>query len=182
MKHWGPRGGALVLAALMVPATIVRLRGLDRPSIRTVAFVPLVAMAMLLGGAVLNRVGFVLAVPSAVNAVLLAGFAPTLWRGPPMVERFARIQHKDLTDAEVRWCRSWTVVWCAFFAWNGTVAAALAVFAPLEWWTGYNGFLSYMQMGILFIVEFVFRKIRFRRFDDRFPDRWLRKLVEKGAA
>ncbi len=103
MKNWGPRGGALALAALLVPATIVRLKGLDRPSIKTVAFVPLVAMAMLLVGAALNRAGFVLAVPTAVNAVLLAGFAPTLWSGPPMVERFARIQHKDLSEAEISW-------------------------------------------------------------------------------
>lgn len=178
MRTWGPRGGAVALGLLLVPATIVRLRGLDRPSIKTVAFVPVVAMTMLFVGAALNRAGFVLAVPTAINAVLFAGFAPTLRQGPPMVERFARIQHEDLTDEEVSWCRSWTIVWCAFFVWNGAVAAALAFLAPVEWWTVYNGLLSYAQMGVLFFGEMVARKLRFRRFDDRFPDRWLRKLIE----
>ena len=149
---------------------------MDRPSIKTVAFVPAVALVMFLVSAGLNRFGLVLAIPTAVNVVLLAGFAPTLRNGPPMVERFARIQHADLTDDEVTWCRTWTWVWCGFFVWNGAVAAALAFLAPIEWWTVYNGVLSYVQMGILFTVETVVRKLRFRRFDGKVADRWLARL------
>lgn len=177
LRLGGARTAALALAALLVPAAIVRLRGLDRPSIKTVAFVPVVALVMLLVSATLNRFGMVLAIPTAVNAVLLAGFAPTLTTATPMVERFARIQHPDLTPEEVRWCRSWTVVWCLFFVWNGGVAAALALFGSIESWTVYNGLLSYVQMGLLFTVEHVVRKLRFRRFGSGPLDRALRRLA-----
>ena len=180
LKAGGSRTAALALAALLVPATIVRLRGLDRPSIKTVAFVPAVALVMFLVSAALDRFGLVLAIPTTVNAVLLAGFAPTLRRGPSMVERFARIQHPDLTDGEIAWCRIWTLVWCGFFVWNGTLATILAIFAPLEWWTVYNGILSYVQMVLLFAIEIVARKLRFRRFDGGLPDRLLERLPFGG--
>jgi uncharacterized membrane protein len=181
LSYGGTRGATLALAALLVPATIVRLRRLDRPSIKTVAFVPVVALAMLLVSAALNRFGTVLAIPTAVNLVLLIGFAPTLRRGPTMIERFARIQHSDLTEGEVAWCRLWTRIWCAFFVWNGTLAAALALFAPIEWWTVYNGILSYVQMGLLFATETVIRKLRFGRFNGGLADRLLQRLANRGS-
>lgn len=182
LRLGGTRSAALALAGLLIPATVVRLRGLDRPSIKTVAFVPVVALSMLLVSAALDRFGMVLAIPTAVNLVLLAGFAPTLWSGAPMVERFARIQHPDLTFDEVRWCRSWTIVWCAFFVWNGAVAAVLAVIGSFEWWTVYNGVLSYAQMGILFTVEHLVRKLRFRRFGGGPVDQWLKRIAAGSDA
>jgi uncharacterized membrane protein len=41
------------------------------------------------------------------------------------------------------------------------VAAALAVAAPLAWWTLYTGFLSYLAMGALLVGEVALRLWRF---------------------
>jgi uncharacterized membrane protein len=57
----------------------------------------------------------------------------------------------------------WTWIWCGFFLLNAGTAAALAVFAPLEWWTLYNGLIAYGLIGLMFAVELVLRHLKFGR-------------------
>jgi uncharacterized membrane protein len=131
--------------------------------LKAVAFVPLVTVGLLGLSAALDDAGFVLLVPVLVNLGLLATFAPTLRWGPPMIERFARLQEPELPGAKVAWCRMWTWIWCGFFLLNAGTAAALAVFAPLEWWTLYNGLIAYGLIGLMFAVELVLRHLKFGR-------------------
>mgnify|MGYP000157911794 CR=1 FL=1 len=63
-----------------------------------------------------------------------------------------RLSHADLRPEEVRWCRSWTVVWCVFFALNATTAAALAAYAPLT-------LLPEQDLQILGVVRSVIRTL-----------------------
>jgi len=96
-----------------------------------------------------------------------------------MIERFARLQVQDLSAAELGWCRRWTFIWCAFFTANGLAALALALAAPLAWWTLYNGLLAYGLIGLLCAGEYVLRKRRFGRFSDTLPDRLLATLLRR---
>ena len=73
----------------------------------------------------------------------------------------------------MRYCRSVTLVWCAFFVVNGAAAALLAAFAPRGWWAGYTGVVSYVLVGALFAAEYVVRKARFGRFGRGPVDRLL---------
>jgi uncharacterized membrane protein len=50
-----------------------------------------------------------------------------------------------------------------FFVFNGLVSAALTLWAPLEWWTLYNGLIVYFIMAVLFVGEWVLRR-RLRRY------------------
>lgn len=181
LTRWTPRTVALGLLVLLAPSLVSRLRRLDRGAVRSVAAVPLLTAALLGTAAALNAAGFVLAIPVVVNGALLASFAVTL-RGPtPMIERFARLQEPDLRPEEVRWCRVWTRIWCGFFAINGGTALALALWAPLSWWTLYNGLVAYGLIGTLFAVEYVMRKLRFARFGDGWHDRLLSRLASPEA-
>jgi uncharacterized membrane protein len=81
-----------------------------------------------------------------------------------MAEKFARLQIDDPTDAEIRYCRRVTIVWCAFLLANGLAASWLAVAGDLEIWALYTGFLSYVLVGILFASEYTYRHWRFRRY------------------
>jgi uncharacterized membrane protein len=126
--------------------------------------------------AVVDEPRLLLAMPTLVNLGMLAVFAASL-RDTPMAERFARLQVPDLPPAEQAYCRSVTVVWCAFFALNGAVAATLAVWAPLAWWTLYTGALAYALMGALFAIEYITRLYRFRRFGRGPLDRTLAYLL-----
>ena len=96
-----------------------------------------------------------------------------------MIERFARMQHPDLTDAEAAWCRLWTWLWCGFFAVNALIAGVLALWATLEVWAIYNGLVFYAWMGLMFGVEFVIRKLRFQRWGDNALDRAFERIARR---
>lgn len=85
-------------------------------------------------------------------------FASTLIRPPSMIERFARLVEPDLPESGILWTRKVTMVWCGFFVVNAAIALYTVVFAPMKIWVLYNGFISYVLMGILFLGEFVLRK------------------------
>lgn len=102
--------------------------------------------------------------PVLINALLLISFGWSLVYGPPLVERIARLREPDLPPAAVPYTRAVTWVWIGFFAFNGSMSAALTLWAPLSWWTLYNGLLSYLLMGSLFAVEWLLRQRLRRRF------------------
>jgi uncharacterized membrane protein len=175
LGSFSPRVAALLLLAVMLPSAIARLRRFDRAAMRSLALVPVVAAALLLLAAVLGSTHFALLLPAAINATLLFAFASTLWRGPPIIERFARLTVDDLTEAELRWCRGWTFGWSAFFVVNGGIALTLALAGSLWAWTTYNGLIGYIAMGMLFGIEYTVRKYRFGRLGDHALDRLLRR-------
>ncbi|KAA9001940.1 DNA gyrase subunit B [Affinibrenneria salicis] len=96
--------------------------------------------------------------PVAVSLVLLAVFGASLWSAMPLVERLARLREPDLPPAAVAYTRRVTQVWCVFFIVNGSVAAATCLAGNLIWWTGWNGMISYLLMGLLMAGEWVVRR------------------------
>lgn len=119
---------------------------------------------------------YLLFLPAAVSAYLLFTFAHSLRRGPPMIERFARIVEDDLPDFTLPYCRVVTQVWCAFFALNALVVCWLAIAAPLGWWALYAGIVFYLLLGTLLAGEFVFRKLWFRYYTGGPADQILARL------
>ncbi|MFJ2984428.1 MULTISPECIES: hypothetical protein [unclassified Pseudomonas] len=96
--------------------------------------------------------------PVLINSFLLALFGTSLLRGMPMAERLARLREPQLPPRAVRYTRRVTQVWCVFFLVNGLIAAGLTLWAPLSWWTLYNGLIAYAAMGLLFAVEWRIRQ------------------------
>lgn len=96
--------------------------------------------------------------PTLISVLLLAAFGLSLKFGPPLVERIARVREPDLPASAIPYTRKVTWVWVGFFVWNAGVSAALTLWAPLAWWTLYNGFLVYFIMGPLFVGEWFVRK------------------------
>ena len=85
-------------------------------------------------------------------------FASTLIKPPSMIERFARLVEPNLPESGVIWTRKVTIIWCIFFVVNAVIALYTVIFAPMKIWVLYNGFISYVLMGILFLGEFILRK------------------------
>lgn len=114
-----------------------------------------------------NSAGLVKFYPVLMNIFLFGGFAWTLRSGPPMIYRFAILQDKTIaynaSQAQIAaYCRSVTLVWCGFFVINGSIALVTALWASELVWSVYNGMISYGLIGILFLVELVFRHFRER--------------------
>jgi uncharacterized membrane protein len=95
--------------------------------------------------------------PALVNAVMLVLFSWSLAYPPSVIERIARLQHPDLPPEGVIYTRRVTQVWCGFFIVNGSIALATAVWASVELWSLYNGFIAYLLMALLFGVEYLIR-------------------------
>lgn len=166
MRHEALRWASLLAIALIAPALYVRFRGQPLEKLSMFAWIPLLTVSLLAAGALLNSHGMVLTAPVAVNALLLVGFGATLWTDTSMIERFARLETDQLSEAQQAWCRAWTIVWCVFFVANGAVAAVLAACSPLAWWGLYNSLIAYVLIGLLFGIERTARWFRFERRPD----------------
>ena len=96
--------------------------------------------------------------PVLISALMLGLFGLSLHYGPPMAERLARLREPELPAVAIRYTRRVTQVWSLFFLLNGLIAAALTLWAPLSWWTLYNGLIAYGLMGLLFAIEWLIRQ------------------------
>lgn len=96
--------------------------------------------------------------PVLVNAVLLLVFGVSLWRGPPVIERLARLAEPMLPPEGVAYTRRVTQAWCLFFALNGAAATATALWLSTDGWALYNGFIAYLLIGAMFAGEWLLRR------------------------
>ena len=94
--------------------------------------------------------------PVGVNFFLFLLFFGSLWQKETLVERFARLQESQLPDYVVAYTRTVTKVWCCFFIANGAISLTTS-FISMELWTLYNGLISYLLVGLLFISEWLVR-------------------------
>jgi uncharacterized membrane protein len=172
----GPRAAAaLVIAALGVRAGLLWRRA-DETARRRL-LVPLVAAGVPAAlAAWLDDPLLLLFVPALVSLGLLFAFARTLWRGPPLIETVARLSVGELSAAEVRYCRSVTAVWCAFFTANALAAAGLAWSGSFAAWALWTGALAYVAVGVLFAVELTVRSWRFRHYGNGPGDALMRRI------
>jgi uncharacterized membrane protein len=163
LSQMGPRAVSAMVLALLVPMLAIRLRKADRATFWSIVRVPIAILALVVLGALTDDARFVLAMPVAINLVLLATFGETLRAGQtPIIERFARLVDEDLSEEKQAHCRRWTVRWCAFFVLNAATALLLGLFATTLVWAAYTGGIAYALMGVMFAGEYLSRKARFR--------------------
>lgn len=96
--------------------------------------------------------------PVFVNVGLLLLFSISLYFGPPVIERLARLREPQLPAEAVVYTRKVTQVWCGFFVLNGSLALATALYASERVWALYNGLIAYVLMGMLFAGEWLLRQ------------------------
>lgn len=118
-----------------------------------------------------------------INLTLLFIFGSTLFMPPNIIFRFATLSDKSIKGSSYeqqvyKYCRNVTIIWCSFFILNGT-AAFCTTFADKLFgvspelsskiWGIYNGGISYILMGTLFVVEFIIRKIVDKKMIKAYP-------------
>lgn len=177
-----PRQVALVVLGLVGVRLLTARFGAAVAFVKE-AWIPAAAAGIVaMGTAIWNDPMGLLIYPTLINAAFLATFGASLWAERPIVERFARLQAKDLSEAEVHYCRSVTKVWCGFFVANGSTALYLALAEDLEVWMLFTGLISYLLIGLLFGTEYLYRHWRFRRFVGGFADPLLKWLFPPDSA
>jgi uncharacterized membrane protein len=103
------------------------------------------------------------AYPIVLSLGFAAVFGYSLLAPPTIVERIARIRHPNLPPDANPYLRKITIIWFAFFMINAAISAATATNGSVKLWTLYNGFISYVAMGTIFIGELLTRQRVHRR-------------------
>ncbi|MDC7219030.1 MAG: hypothetical protein PQJ59_03755 [Spirochaetales bacterium] len=174
MRKYGADARMLVLFLLLVGAVYFLSHSGDRKSggMKAVQFwgTLLVLSSLALLTFLTKNAGFVKIYPISINLMFLVSFGSTLFFGPNMIFRFARLQDRAIDknphlEKIISYCRRVTQVWCLFFIVNGLISGATALWGSDMQWTLYNGFISYVLMGLLFAVEFIIRKLQERKWE-----------------
>jgi uncharacterized membrane protein len=101
--------------------------------------------------------------PTIISVGLLSAFGITLFYPPTMVERFATAAGMVVNQRSIAYTRAVTILWCVFFTINALVSGAIAIGGSMWAWAIYNGFLSYIIIGLIFAAEYLFRQFYMRR-------------------
>lgn len=96
--------------------------------------------------------------PVIVNLTLFGVFAFSLIHGPCVIEQVARLTDKEISSRGIQYTKKVTVAWSVFFFINGLLSLWTLLLGDLKIWVFYNGFLSYVLAGIIFIIEWVIRQ------------------------
>lgn len=152
---------AATLVAWVVVRTLPMVIAAPREQRATALQLPAIALVFAVLGWVFDEGKWLLVLPSATQAGFGLAFLRSL-RRTPLIENFARMVKPALSAAEQRHCRQWTAIWGVYLLLLAATGLALAKWASLAVWTVYVGIVNYGLLGLLFVVEYVIRKIRFR--------------------
>jgi uncharacterized membrane protein len=184
MHRWVPRGALAVLLLLAYPvlthaAVTTGLAYLAWTAWLCIAVLVvlsfpgpwgLAGFALLAAAPLLADTDALLKLPPVIiNLALAVWFGRTLAPGEePMIGWFGRlVRGTELAPDLARYTRWSTVVWTAFFVSMAAAAAALAAWATPQTWSLFANGIDYLLVGVLFVGEYVFRRVRYRHHQHR---------------
>ncbi len=153
--------GFETIAALLGGLFVIRILFGSNAKLKVLKYLTMlsgtVGLSLVLLGWFFRQHGLLMYYPVVVNLCMLFVFAASLKQPQTIIERLARIQEPDLPKSGILYTRKVTVIWCAFFLLNASVAL-YTCFQSMEVWTLYNGLISYLLAGGLLASEWVVRQ------------------------
>jgi len=131
-------------------------------NVRIKIFKALVSIGLLLGAYYLQTITAKI-LPVLIQLLLMYFFGRTLLKGkgPSFIESFVRLEFPEIPAGISEYCRQLTLIWTAFFAFNAVACVGLAIWGNDAWWALYNGVFIYLMIGVLTVVEYIYRHFRF---------------------
>ena len=156
---WMPAITAAVALVVSIALTIAAASGRARAVWLAIALITLAAWA-------LAPSLLLFAPPAALNVAFGLFFAATLAPGrEPRIATFARLERGgDLPPDLAAYTRRLTWIWTIFFFASAAIGVALAAFAPLAVWSAFVNVASYVAIAVLFVGEYVYRRLRYRGY------------------
>ena len=167
LYFWGLRPRVLSIALLAIAfvnlITLIKTAGKGRKQALKSGMLFFLAFACGILACATDSILSLKFYPVAVSAALLVLFGSTLPLGPSFIFKLACLGDRTLQKSALRqfvepYCLKVTIVWCAFFIFNGAVAACTCFLGSDKLWALYNGLISYILMGLIFSGEFIIRK------------------------
>lgn len=102
---------------------------------------------------------FLYAAPILIFLALMWLFGQTLLPGRrPLITAIADAMRGPLPDAVARYTRRLTLAWSGLFAVMALINLLLALFAPPVLWSLFANFINYLIIGLVFVLEWLFRR------------------------
>ena len=76
----------------------------------------------------------------------------------PLITRYAHLLGETPSERRLRYNKSLTVVWTVFILLMLITSIVLAIFSSVDTWSLFTHVVSYILMGLLFVIEFFYRK------------------------
>jgi len=106
----------------------------------------------------------------ALNLMLASVFAATLRQGEtPLIVGIAEIDQGALEPKFARYLRALTQAWAIFFVAMAGLSLLLMLYAPFEWWSLFVNVLTWPLIGMMFIAEWVVRRVGFKQLPPHTP-------------
>lgn len=99
--------------------------------------------------------------PPIVNFCLFLIFFSSIFQEKTIIQKMALLMEPDANEAVMSYTRKLTYVW-AVFTFVNFLLSFWTVFLPEKIWAVYNGCISYILVGCVFIIEYIVR-INFKR-------------------
>jgi uncharacterized membrane protein len=164
--------------ALVVICALPQYSALRRGRLHNWLLFAALAGALFLLTQVGGGVYALLAPPIALPAMAAALFIGTLRPGRvPLVTRMAAAERGALTPELLAYTRNVTLAWAWLLSAITVAALLLALFAPLWLWSLFTNFVCYALMGLMFVGEYLWRRLRFRNVPHAGFAAFVRSLV-----
>lgn len=105
-----------------------------------------------------NNALFLKLYPVLMNTLIGIGFAFSLYK-TPLVTIFAKKMGYELSPEVIIYTRKATIAWTVFMFLN-MFCSLITVFLSDFIWILYNGFISYVLIGLMFTGEYIIRQRR----------------------
>lgn len=116
--------------------------------------------------------------PVLIPATLAAVFAGSLRRGQvPLVTRMAQMIGGPLEPEGRVYTRQVTWLWVWVLGLLAATDLGLALFAAAPAWSLFSNFLSYVLVGLVFVIEYGYRRLRFPTHDHPAFIEYMRRVV-----
>lgn len=100
---------------------------------------------------------------ASFNLMMAYLFGRTLVAGrEPLCTHYAALVHGTLTPRIARYSRHVTVAWTLFFVATAAVSTVLFARASTETWSTFANYLSLPLVGVMFVAEYLCRRIALR--------------------
>lgn len=120
--------------------------------------------------------------PILLPAAMFAWWAPTLRAGQvPLVTRMATAIRGPLSPEHAAYTRGVTVMWVGVFALLAVAGAACALWASPALWSLVTNVLSPVALGLVFVVEYLFRRWHLRHEPHPGFVTFLRQIAKAGV-
>jgi len=171
------RWTALLLAVLLGRRFVSQIFGSKETSVPVLIQVCGTG-ALLAGAAWSGSEMFLRFTPFGISLIFFFQFAASLRAGSaPIIERFARLARPDLPAENAAYCRRLTKIWLVVFVGNSALVLGAAFAPDKTTWALLVGPVSYFYLGGFLTAEYIYRRFRFREFNDKNPiDRLLRSM------